>query len=232
MSHRREPTAAQSRRPLPVLLALSLLAGVMSLVPATPAAALDPDLARGGISKNLEYPQDWSSFHGNRFWWYASQDSNPASPTAGADIRVEVKDRGPDAEHSELWVASFKDNWGSSTSRWKLVELPFSAFTLRTHHQAGAGETLNGTLDLDRAWGFAITFPPGTATPVGWAIDHVELYGTPSIEAAITVEATLRSCWWTAARLRRWGSGSSPPSSAGSQSAQSPWTPLVEGGRG
>jgi beta-glucosidase len=139
----------------------------------------------GGFSDNLAVSQDWSSFKGIRFWWYASQASNPASPTAGDDIKVEIKDGGPDAEHSELWSMTFKDNWGSSTSRWKLVELPFSSFTIGAY-QPGNAQTQNGTLDLTSAWGFAPTFTPGKAARTGWAIDDVALYGTPST-APITV---------------------------------------------
>ena len=80
---------------------------------------------------------------GIRFWWYASQDDRPASPTAGDDIVVELKDGGPDGEHSELWAATFKDNWSSDGSRWKLVDLPFSQFT-RSDYQPGAAATRNG----------------------------------------------------------------------------------------
>ena len=147
---------------------------------------LIPGSGYGGFSYNLEASQDWSSFRGIRFWWYASQASNPASPTAGDDIKVEIKDGGPDGEHSELWQATFKDNWGSSTSRWKLVELPFSSFTLGGY-QPGNAETKNGTLDLTSAWGFAPTFTPGKATSTGWAIDDVQLYGTPAAAATVSV---------------------------------------------
>jgi beta-glucosidase len=140
----------------------------------------------GGFSDNLASSQDWSSFEGLRFWWYASQSSNPASPTAGDDIKVEIKDGGPDGEHSELWSMTFKDNWGSSTSRWKLVELPFSSFTLGGY-QPGDAATRNGTLDLTSAWGFAPTMPPGKSGSTGWAIDDVQLYGTPQIAAAVSV---------------------------------------------
>lgn len=143
----------------------------------------------GGFSDNLADSQDWSSFRGIRFWWYASQASNPASPTAGADIVVEVKDGGPDGEHSELWRATFKDNWGSSTSRWKLVSLPFSSFEL-SGYQPGDAETKNGTLDLTSAWGFAFTFAPGTTTPVPWSVDQVELYGTPAAAGSVSVAPT------------------------------------------
>jgi len=149
---------------------------------------LIPSGGYGGFSYNLAASQDWSSFNGIRFWWYASQASNPASPTAGDDIKVEIKDGGPDGEHSELWATTFKDNWGSSSSRWKLVELPFSDFSLGGY-QPGSAETQNGTLDLTSAWGFAPTFTPGKATSTGWAIDDVQLYGTPSAEATVSVTA-------------------------------------------
>ncbi|MCU1425160.1 MAG: hypothetical protein JWM51_1451, partial [Microbacteriaceae bacterium] len=138
----------------------------------------------GGFSDNLAASRDWSSFRGIRFWWYASQPSNPASPTAGEEIKVEIKDGGPDAEHSELWQATFRDNWGSSTSRWKLVELPFSSFTLGGY-QPGTDETQNGVLDLTAAWGFAPTLPPGKSGAIGWAVDDVQLYGTTAVNADV-----------------------------------------------
>ena len=119
----------------------------------------------GGYSQNLAAGQDWSSFRGIRLAWYASQPTRPASPTAGDDIKVELKDGGPDGEHSEVWAATFKDNWSSDGSRWKIVDLPFSQFTL-SGYQPGDAATRNGTLDLTSAWGYAVTFVPGTATPV------------------------------------------------------------------
>jgi beta-glucosidase len=140
----------------------------------------------GGFSDNLATAQDWSSYRGIRFWWYASQSSNPASPTAGDDIVVEIKDGGPDGEHSERWTATFKDNWGSSTSRWKLVELPFPQFTL-AEYQPGSGDALNGGLDLAAAWGFGLTLPTGKTSAVRFAIDEVELYGTPAVVADYAV---------------------------------------------
>ncbi len=149
---------------------------------------LVPSGAYGGFSYNLTSTQDWSGFRGLRFLWYASQANNPASPTAGADIKVEIKDGGVDAEHSELWQATFKDRWGSSDSRWKLVELPFSDFTIGGY-QPGSAETQDGVLSLDEAWGYAITMDPGTPTENRWAIDDVGLYGSPSAAGAATVSA-------------------------------------------
>ena len=140
----------------------------------------------GGFSDNLATAQDWSSYRGIRFWWYASQSSNPASPTAGDDIVVEIKDGGPDGEHSERWTATFKDNWGNSTSRWKLVELPFTQFTL-AGFQPGSGDARNGTLDLAAAWGFGLTLPTGKTSAVRFAIDEVQLYGTPAVVADYAV---------------------------------------------
>jgi beta-glucosidase len=145
-----------------------------------------PSGGYGGISDNLAEPADWSGHGGIRFWWYASQSSNPASPTAGADIEVELKDGGPDAEHAERWTTTFKDGWGSSTSRWKLVELPFTAFA-PDDYQPGAGDTLDGRLDLTRAWGTGITFAPGTTTSTGYAIDDLQLFGRPAVVTDVSV---------------------------------------------
>ncbi len=140
----------------------------------------------GGFSDNLTSPQDWSSFRGIRFWWYASQANNPASPSAGPDIQFEIKDGGPDAEHAENWTATFKDNWSTDGSRWKLVSIPFSAFTPSTN-QPGSAETQNGTLDLTSMRGYSFTFPAGSAAPVNWAIDDIGLYGTPAVVGQLTV---------------------------------------------
>lgn len=151
---------------------------------------LIPGGGYGGFSDNLATSQDWSTFGGLRFWWYASQATRPASPTAGDDIIAELKDGGPDAEHGELWHATFKDNWSDDGSRWKLVELPFSAFALRTDYQPGSGATLDGVLSLSTAWGFAVTMPPGKDAAVNWAIDDVELYGSPAAATGVSVTAT------------------------------------------
>ena len=140
----------------------------------------------GGYSQNLAAPQDWSSFAGIRLLWYASQDTRPASPTAGEMIKVELKDGGPDGEHSELWAASFRDTWSPDGSRWSLIEIPFSEFTL-SGYQPGDAATRNGTLDLTSAWGYAITMAPGTATTVPWAIDDVGLYGSAAPPVTMTV---------------------------------------------
>jgi len=157
-----------------------------------------PSGGYGGLSHDLADSQDWSSYQGLRFWWYASQANNPASPTAGADVKVEIKDGDPagggdTAETSELWAATFKDNWGSSTSRWKLVELPFSSFT-PSGYQPGDAATTNGALDLTAAFGYSITFTPGTPAPVGWAIDDTQIWGTPATAASVTV-ASPQDVW-------------------------------------
>ncbi|MDM8085328.1 glycoside hydrolase family 3 N-terminal domain-containing protein [Cellulomonas cellasea] len=131
----------------------------------------------GGYSHNLAAPQDWSSYRGIRLLWYASQDTRPASPTAGADIKVELKDGGPDGEHSELWAATFKDTWSPEGSRWRVVEIPFADFRLGGY-QPGDAATRNGTLDLTSAWGYALTMVPGAAQPVRFAVDDVALYGS------------------------------------------------------
>ena len=144
--------------------------------------------AGAGTARTWRPGQDWSSFRGIRLAWYASQPTRPASPTAGDDIKIELKDGGPDGEHSEVWAATFKDNWSSDGSRWKIVDLPFSQFTL-SGYQPGDAATRNGILDLTSAWGYAVTFVPGTATPVSWAIDDVQLYGSAVPAPTATVGA-------------------------------------------
>ena len=140
----------------------------------------------GGYSHNLAAPQDWSSYRGIRLLWYASQDTRPASPTAGADIKVELKDGGPDGEHSELWAATFKDTWSPEGSRWRVVEIPFADFRLGGY-QPGDAATRNGTLDLTSAWGYALTMVPGTAQPVRFAVDDVELFGSATPAPTVRV---------------------------------------------
>ncbi|MGO1316510.1 MAG: glycoside hydrolase family 3 N-terminal domain-containing protein, partial [Cellulomonadaceae bacterium] len=142
----------------------------------------------GGVSHNLAQRQDWSSYGGIRFWWYASQDNRPASPTAGADIAVEIKDGGPHGEQAELWRVTFKDNWSPDGSRWKLVELPFTSFT-PSGYQPGDQATQDGVLTLERAWGWSITMPPGTPA-TGYRIDDVEVYGSARGAAAVALTAT------------------------------------------
>ena len=61
----------------------------------------------------------------------------------------------------------------------EVVEIPFTDLRLGGY-QPGDEATRNGTLDLTSAWGYAVTMVPGTAQPVGWAVDDVELYGSPA----------------------------------------------------
>ncbi|WP_051264785.1 glycoside hydrolase family 3 N-terminal domain-containing protein [Nakamurella lactea] len=150
---------------------------------------LIPGGGYGGISLDKAASEDWSAYGGISFYWYASQPTKPASPTAGDDIAIEIKDGGPDAEHSELWTTTFKDNWSDDGNRWKLVQIPFSQFHLRTDYQPGSGDTLDGAFSRTDAWGFAITMPPGKAASVGWAIDQFELYGTATQAISSTVTA-------------------------------------------
>lgn len=157
----------------------------------------------GGISHNLAAAQDWSSFAGLRFWWRASQETRPASPAAGEMITLEIKDGGPDGEHSELWQATFRDTWSADGSRWTLVELPFSSFTLRGDYQPGTGDTLDGELTLEEAWGYAITMPPAPTRP--WStVSTTSPCTAPRRRAAASPSPRRpRSCSWTAGRTRR-----------------------------
>jgi len=142
----------------------------------------------GGFNVNHADPMDWSGYSGIRFWWYASQENNPASPTAGDDIIIEIREDGANADQSELWDATFKDNWGSSTSRWKLVSIPFSDFHLRGDFQPTGGP-IDSKLTLKKVWGYDFNLPVlTTERPI--AIDQVVVYGPPRDASGIEVSAT------------------------------------------
>ncbi len=139
----------------------------------------------GGVTQNFAEAQNWGAYQGIRFWWYASQDSNPASPTAGPDITVEVRTGRTSGTTAALYQATFKDNWGSSSSRWKLVEIPFSSFTARTDYQQDWTDVPAAPV-LGKAWGWSLTFPAGTAQ-TGWKVDEIQAYGVASSPDDIVV---------------------------------------------
>lgn len=139
----------------------------------------------GGVTQNFDAAQDWSSYRGIRFWWYASQESNPASPTAGPDIKFEIRTGGLDGANSALYQTTFKDNWGSSTSRWKLIEIPFNALQRRTDYQPGPAPS-DPKPNLSKGWGWSLTFPTDTAE-TGWKVDSLQVYGASSSPDDITV---------------------------------------------
>ena len=127
---------------------------------------------------------------GIRFWWYASQASNPASPTAGDLVTVEVKDGGPDGEHSERWTATFRDNWGSSTSAVEARRAAVHRHSPSRTTSPDPATPATAPWTSRAAWGFGLTLPPGKPSAVRFAIDDVQLYGTPAVAAdyAITTD--------------------------------------------
>ena len=145
------------------------------------------DSSYGGISYDLgtAAPQDWSSFGGISFWFYGHNPSNDAVPGSGPQYEFEIKDGGVDAEHSELWQTFFTDDWQG----WHLIQVPFSSLKLRTDYQPTGGP-INGTLDLNKMYGFALTEPPGT-TNGEFDVDQFTLYGvnTGSTTAHISTAA-------------------------------------------
>jgi len=134
--------------------------------------------ATGSLTNNLAYSQDWSSYRGLSFWWYASQPVQPASATTGAQIPVQI--RVGSGAAAQTWTASFIDNWADG-NRWKLVKLPFASF-------APVGGAADAVLDLTGVRGFSLGFPDGTAaTP--YSLDDVQVYGTPLVQTDVSVSA-------------------------------------------
>ncbi|WP_019872320.1 carbohydrate binding domain-containing protein [Salinispora oceanensis] len=148
------------------------------------SVAIDTTTSWAGFGQNLSFntePQDWSSFGGFRFWYFSPLTVPPAAPGAGRRIDVEIKDGGADAEHSELWITSFTEDWVG----WRLVELPFSQFKYRTDYQPIGG--INQELDLDQMWGYAMQPRSGYADT--FRIDDVEVYGVPQVGPTVRVAA-------------------------------------------
>ncbi|GGW74694.1 hypothetical protein GCM10010503_60440 [Streptomyces lucensis JCM 4490] len=117
---------------------------------------------------------DWSAHRGIRFWW-EGQDN-------GGKIAFEIKDGGANGEASELWTASFTDDF----TGWKQIEIPFGDFTYRTDYQPVGG--IDHVLGLTGMWGYAVTLPAGAKGR--FAMDGVELYGRAdqSLRAAVTTD--------------------------------------------
>ncbi|MFF9584195.1 glycoside hydrolase family 3 N-terminal domain-containing protein [Streptomyces achromogenes] len=118
---------------------------------------------------------DWSAHRGIRFWWDGRNN--------GRKITLEIKDGGAHGEASELWTASFTDDF----TGWKQVELPFTDFVYRTDYQPVGG--IDHVLGLKEMWGYSVTLPPGAKGD--FAMDGVELYGTadPALRASVTTDA-------------------------------------------
>ncbi|GAA2229929.1 glycoside hydrolase family 3 protein [Streptomyces nogalater] len=118
---------------------------------------------------------DWSAHRGIRLWWDGRNN--------GRKITVEIKDGGAHGEASELWTASFTDDF----TGWKQVELPFTDFAYRTDYQPVGG--IDHILGLKEMWGYSVTLPPGAKGD--FAMDGVELYGTadPALRASVTTDA-------------------------------------------
>ncbi|WP_407077579.1 glycoside hydrolase family 3 protein [Streptomyces sp. SCSIO 30461] len=141
----------------------------------------------GGFTHNFAFDdpaQDWTVHRGVRFWWYG-QNSAPLPAGTGKRIRFEIKDGGADGEASELWTASFTDDWQG----WHQVEIPFSQLEYRTDYQPVGG--IDRVLGLTEMWGYAFTFPVGVRGD--FAIDGLELYGSPdpSRTAQLAVDSPL-----------------------------------------
>jgi beta-glucosidase len=124
-----------------------------------------------------EPAHDWSAHHGIRFWWEGRNN--------GRRIAFELKDGGAHGEASELWTASFTDDF----TGWKRIEIPFTDFTYRTDYQPVGG--IDQVLGLTAMWGYAVTLPAGTRGD--FAMDGVELYGRAdqSRRASVTTDSAV-----------------------------------------
>jgi beta-glucosidase len=117
----------------------------------------------GGFTQDLTASQDWSHYGGFSFWVKGTG--------SGQKIEYEIKDGGSDGEHAELWQGFFTD----SSSSWRQIQTPFSAFVRRSDFQPGGGPT-DGNLDLTSMWGYAINVPGNSQGEL--TLDDFAVYGT------------------------------------------------------
>ncbi len=119
----------------------------------------------GGFSDDLATPQDWSNYGGFSFWYKGIG--------SGQKVEYEIKDGGPDGEHSELWQGFFTD----SVAGWHQVQEPFSSLVKRGDYQP-TGAPTDGVLDLTAMWGFAINLPGNSTGHL--VFDDFAVYGHPT----------------------------------------------------
>ncbi|WP_431778819.1 carbohydrate binding domain-containing protein [Microbacterium aurantiacum] len=119
--------------------------------------------------------QNWSAYDGVQFWMH--------SDGADATIQVEILDAvsGSSAVH---------DRWDVDVplgaAGWRLVQLPFSAFSYGTDYQ-DSGAPAGGTLDLDFVRGLLFPAVSGKATI---KLDEVSLYAGADVAPSIGVTTT------------------------------------------
>lgn len=119
--------------------------------------------------------QNWSAYDGVQFWMH--------SDGADATIQVEILDAvsGSSAVH---------DRWDVDVplgaAGWRLVQLPFSAFSYGTDYQ-DSGAPADGTLDLDFVRGLLFPAVSGKATI---KLDEVSLYAGADVAPSIGVTTT------------------------------------------
>ncbi|MFD8374281.1 glycoside hydrolase family 3 N-terminal domain-containing protein [Streptomyces sp. NPDC059688] len=134
----------------------------------------------GGFTHDFaagEPAHDWSAHEGVRLWWDGDD--------SGRKIAFEIKDGGANGEASELWTASFTDDF----TGWKQIRIPFTDFAYRTDYQPVGG--IDHVLGLKEMWGYAVTLPVGVKGD--FAMDGVELYGRAdqSLRASVTTDAVV-----------------------------------------
>ncbi|GIG22129.1 hypothetical protein Cch01nite_28530 [Cellulomonas chitinilytica] len=133
----------------------------------------------GGFGENLAAATDWSAFDGLQFWMYGRN--------TGATFRSELLDgdrAGSTYADGERFDATFVDD----RTGWKLVQIPFASYTYASPYQPNPG---NGTLDLDKIWGYVFPVDTGADGGSGWKFDDIALYsgGTVTPTVALTAPA-------------------------------------------
>jgi beta-glucanase (GH16 family) len=98
-------------------------------------------------------PQDWSATDGFRFWFRGEGDGEAHT------VELSGARSDPSTDTSTRYNTTFIDD----VEGWRLIELPWSAFSLSTGYQPG-GAPLDPELTLDEIWSWAFVLPGGAGS--------------------------------------------------------------------
>jgi beta-glucanase (GH16 family) len=124
----------------------------------------------GGVGENFAGARDLSAFDGVRFLLYGSGN--------GSELQFEIFDGGANADSSERFDATIVDD----TAGWRLIDLPWSAFSRATDYQPGGAP--NDGLNLTSVWGYAIPAVSGANTI---RVDDLVAYSDQTLSPVATI---------------------------------------------
>lgn len=159
--------------------------GIVTVAPGTPEAKpgqteptsvvsygwdLTPGGSFGGLGQNFPSARDLSAFDGVRFLLNGSGN--------GSALQFELFDGGANSDSSERFDATIVDD----VAGWRVIDLPWSAFSRATDFQPGGAP--NDGLNLTTVWGYAIPAVNGANTV---RVDDIVAYADESLAPTASI---------------------------------------------